>query len=59
MGLVGAAALDAGGDHACASTTAKEFYCWGRGDYGQLGDPKGDSTNKPTKVPAGLPAERG
>lgn len=58
MGLVGAETLDAGGDHACASTTAKEFYCWGRDDYGQLGAAIAGSPNKPTKVPEGLPVER-
>ncbi len=58
MGLVGVDALGTGRFHACASTTAKEVYCWGTNAAGQLGDPALSSSNKPAKVPAGLPAER-
>lgn len=30
--------VDAGLDHSCAVTTAYQIFCWGRNDYGQLGD---------------------
>lgn len=32
--------LTVGGTHACALTLAGSVLCWGRGDYGQLGDGK-------------------
>jgi alpha-tubulin suppressor-like RCC1 family protein len=57
-GLTGAETIAAGRGHACASTTAKEVYCWGTNTFGQLGDPAKGSSNVPVKVPAGLPAAR-
>jgi alpha-tubulin suppressor-like RCC1 family protein len=32
--------VDAGNDHACAVTTGDRAFCWGRGNFGQLGDGK-------------------
>jgi alpha-tubulin suppressor-like RCC1 family protein len=39
-------ALSGGSYHICAaSNTSSEVYCWGRNDFGQLGD--GTATNRP------------
>jgi alpha-tubulin suppressor-like RCC1 family protein len=34
----GALAIAAGGDHTCAVTSSGAVGCWGRNDYGELGD---------------------
>lgn len=34
----GWSSLGLGGDHSCAIRTDSSLYCWGRNDYGQLGD---------------------
>ncbi len=46
--------IKSGGDYSCALVTSGDVYCWGRNDYGQLGD--GTTVNRviPTKV-IGLP----
>jgi alpha-tubulin suppressor-like RCC1 family protein len=46
----GVAALSAGREHACAVTTAGAAKCWGRGDWGQLGDWRGKTTPTPVSV---------
>lgn len=49
IGLDGhALALTAGGQHSCALTDAGGVKCWGRNDFGQLGD--GTNTNRTAPV---------
>ena len=33
-----AIALDLGNDHGCAIRTSGQLWCWGRNQYGRLGD---------------------
>ena len=47
----GVRAIDTGGDHACALTTAGGTKCWGNNTYGQLGD--GTTTDRWTPVEIG------
>lgn len=44
--------LAAGGGHACAIQTAGAVVCWGRNDYGQLGQTADDSVPTPVAVPS-------
>jgi alpha-tubulin suppressor-like RCC1 family protein len=40
-----------GGSHECALTNQQRAYCWGRDDYGGLGDSLGSSTCGPNNDP--------
>jgi alpha-tubulin suppressor-like RCC1 family protein len=42
--------MDGGRDHACGLTSGGQGYCWGRNQYGQLGD----SSASPTTVPVAV-----
>lgn len=53
FGAVSAAAF-----HACGVTTAGAAYCWGRNDYGELGDGTTDERNIPVLVSGGSPLPR-
>jgi alpha-tubulin suppressor-like RCC1 family protein len=43
------ASISAGGDHTCAVTASGQLWCWGRSDFGQVGD--GSHVNRLLPVP--------
>src|SRR5438309_1448584 len=47
-------AVSAGGQHTCAVASTGDAYCWGRNEFGQLGD--NTTGDKPVPVPVGAPA---
>lgn len=51
-GITGVKQVTAGRYHTCALTDAGQAYCWGRGDYSQLGD--GDTGDHSTPVAVDL-----
>ncbi|BCJ47590.1 hypothetical protein GCM10010168_19480 [Actinoplanes ianthinogenes] len=46
--------VTAGGDHTCALGSDTATYCWGRGEYGVLGN--GGTADQPAPVPVTTPA---
>src|SRR6266705_2350685 len=42
--------LSVGGGHSCGVTTDGRSYCWGRNDYGQLGNGSREPSAAPTRV---------
>lgn len=42
--------MDGGRDHACGLSSTGQAYCWGRNQYGQLGDSTAASTTLPVAV---------
>jgi alpha-tubulin suppressor-like RCC1 family protein len=40
----------AGGHHTCGLTADGSAFCWGRGDYGQLGNGERKNTSRPAPV---------
>jgi alpha-tubulin suppressor-like RCC1 family protein len=50
--------VDAGGYHTCAVTTDYHAYCWGRGQYGQIGNGKTYLSYWPRPVSGGLSVRR-
>lgn len=42
--------VTAGGNHSCAVATTGELWCWGSGDYGQLGNGAFASSSVPVRV---------
>jgi alpha-tubulin suppressor-like RCC1 family protein len=53
------ASIDAGGNYTCALTTTGTIYCWGRNEYGQLGNGTTASSTNPLalSLSAGVPIE--
>jgi alpha-tubulin suppressor-like RCC1 family protein len=48
--LLGAQAIAAGDDHFCVITTSDTVKCWGRNDYGQLGNNSTTGSSTPVTV---------
>ncbi|MEX2179205.1 MAG: hypothetical protein WD801_10875 [Gemmatimonadaceae bacterium] len=46
--------LEVGRDHACALVDGGALYCWGRGEYGRLGDGATDDRSQPTRSASSL-----
>lgn len=46
----GVASLSAGREHTCAATKAGVAKCWGRGDWGQVGDGQKKDRSRPVTV---------
>ena len=42
--------LSAGNEHTCGRTVSDDVYCWGRNDFGQLGDGTRDDRVAPVRV---------
>jgi len=53
--LAGVLAIAAGSGHTCAAT-ATQLFCWGRNDFGQVGD---GTTSEPRVVPTAVPGVSG
>ena len=53
------ASIDAGGNYTCALTTVGTIYCWGRNEYGQLGNGTTSMSTTPSALglSAGVPID--
>lgn len=49
-----AMALAVGAEHSCAITALHELYCWGKNEYGQLGDGTNTDRNTAVALPSAL-----
>jgi alpha-tubulin suppressor-like RCC1 family protein/PKD repeat protein len=50
LGLADVSAIDAGYDHTCARRSDRTAWCWGRNNYGQLGNGKTADRLAPVRV---------
>jgi alpha-tubulin suppressor-like RCC1 family protein len=53
-GVTGFASLSAGSMHTCGIASTGAGYCWGKNDFGQLGDGTTTSSSTPQQVGGGL-----
>ena len=53
-GLIAPQTITAGAEFACGLVMSGEAYCWGRNQYGQLGDGTTTNRNVPTPVTGGI-----
>ncbi len=53
-GVTGFASLSAGSMHTCGVASTGAGYCWGKNDFGQLGDGTTTSSSTPRQVGGGL-----
>lgn len=50
LGLTDSIDLEMGGGTVCSTTSAESVFCWGRNDYGQVGNGTMTNTDQPVQV---------